>query len=852
MQPMSKLIRFFILLPLLSALLCADVIRQHAVISTSGQSTTIRNEPGAVTVSFEELIAGAPSTVSIAIAGCESGGTCTTLETNTSTTAGQIRTPTISTVYDYFKITASWTGGSSVSVTINAVLTTAVNGSGGGGGSMTWPAGPGIPDYGGSSAWLTSFTAFGSEAGVATSADPGATVNVPMVADGTHGIKPSPSGALGTLAFGAWPGSGVPNSTGSGWGSSYTVGTANGNLFTNEFTTLGDMDSGGASGGRTRLAGPTGPNGVPQILTDIPSGGAAAAEQWSLGGVPVDATNPATLLVTDRANYLNWTSGTALALPSIGSAGFASNFPFVIQNGLAVGSGNTLVITPNAGNSDLIDGAATGNLLAQFAGFIYQPTWTSGAGAWQSIKFPTLGAFPACADSAGNHLNFSTTAGFSCGTSSGSGTFSGLTPGTNVSTTPFSVAPGSAVGGSTSNFSVLGPASDTNTASVVNVDTGASSTQPSFRAGIQGNDIIKAIAPTSSSQQLIFGACYTSSSPATGSDGARQVACSNSNGVGIARFQSGSASGYNNTVVQSQAQSAGSSAWKLFGGRQGINADGSIGSGTEPFTVYGNGAIVSTPVARTSGVAPYFTINAPADTGQTAATESIGLNVIGATRTWAAGTVATQREYLFQHPTYATGTFTKAATVAIDAAPAGGTFTNGPYALWVQAGLAQFDGGIVSTTGNFTTSITCTAATCLGSATATTQAAAYNTTQVATTAYVDTVHNANITSSGSITVVAPYTTVICTSTCNVTPLVPSTTIPIELCVLNEPGVSTVITMNAVASTSYPKADNSGFGTANTGTMVSNGANGNKVCLIGQDATHYALGAVNASANWTVN
>jgi hypothetical protein len=112
--------------------------------------------------------------------------------------------------------------------------------------------------------------------------------------------------------------------------------------------------------------------------------------------------------------------------------------------------------------------------------------------------------------------------------------------------------------------------------------------------------------------------------------------------------------------------------------------------------------------------------------------------------------------------------------------------------------------------------------------------------------------NANITGSGSISVVAPYTTVICTSTCNVTPLVPSTTVPIELCVLNEPGVSTVITMNAVASTAYPKADNSGFGTANTGTMVSNGANGNKVCLIGQDATHYALGAVDAISNWTVN
>jgi len=35
-------------------------------------------------------------------------------------------------------------------------------------------------------------------------------------------------------------------------------------------------------------------------------------------------------------------------------------------------------------------------------------------------------------------------------------------------------------------------------------------------------------------------------------------------------------------------------------------------------------------------------------------------------------------------------------------------------------------------------------------------------------------------------------------------------------------------------------------------MVSSAATGNKVCLIGKDSTHYELGAVNASANWTVN
>jgi len=104
--------------------------------------------------------------------------------------------------------------------------------------------------------------------------------------------------------------------------------------------------------------------------------------------------------------------------------------------------------------------------------------------------------------------------------------------------------------------------------------------------------------------------------------------------------------------------------------------------------------------ARTSGVASYFTVTTPADTGLTAATESIGVNFATGTRTWADGTVATQREFRVSAPTYnkttTAATFTKAATFAISAAPiagAGVTITN-PYAFWVQAGVAQFDGSL--------------------------------------------------------------------------------------------------------------------------------------------------------------
>jgi hypothetical protein len=58
------------------------------------------------------------------------------------------------------------------------------------------------------------------------------------------------------------------------------------------------------------------------------------------------------------------------------------------------------------------------------------------------------------------------------------------------------------------------------------------------------------------------------------------------------------------------------------------------------------------PAARTSGVASYFTVTPAPDTGLTASTASIGLNLPTATRTWADGTVTVQYERFFAGPTY--------------------------------------------------------------------------------------------------------------------------------------------------------------------------------------------------------
>ena len=110
------------------------------------------------------------------------------------------------------------------------------------------------------------------------------------------------------------------------------------------------------------------------------------------------------------------------------------------------------------------------------------------------------------------------------------------------------------------------------------------------------------------------------------------------------------------------------------------------------------------PTARTSGIAPYFTVNTPADTGITTATEAIGVNFNTNTRTWVDGTVDTQREFLFQAPTYnkttTAATFTQAGTLVISGAPIAGTGVTitSPWGLWQQSGnfhIGSFVGGSI-------------------------------------------------------------------------------------------------------------------------------------------------------------
>lgn len=107
------------------------------------------------------------------------------------------------------------------------------------------------------------------------------------------------------------------------------------------------------------------------------------------------------------------------------------------------------------------------------------------------------------------------------------------------------------------------------------------------------------------------------------------------------------------------------------------NNAGSFGGDATFTRVLASGVLSVTPSARTSGATSYFTITAPADTGITTATESKGINVVGATRTWADGTVTKQEEYFFGAPVYnkttTSATFTDAYTMTIGGPPTGGT-----------------------------------------------------------------------------------------------------------------------------------------------------------------------------------
>lgn len=175
--------------------------------------------------------------------------------------------------------------------------------------------------------------------------------------------------------------------------------------FSNPMTTLGDMIYGAMGGAAARLAGPTGPAGVPQTVTDTPSGGAAIAETFALPGLAarsvVDPAVSDTILATDcspaRVAYQT-SASVAVTLPDATTLGVPACV-FRIANMM---TGNFIIVTVTPATWTLSFANTTG----QTSVLIYQgqeATFSVDAagGIWDVDIAPAFSYYPTGEDPSG-------------------------------------------------------------------------------------------------------------------------------------------------------------------------------------------------------------------------------------------------------------------------------------------------------------------------------------------------------------------------------------------------------------------------------------------------------------------
>lgn len=158
----------------------------------------------------------------------------------------------------------------------------------------------------------------------------------------------------------------------------YTIGNApagSGTINAAQQFAIAQYSAAGSAATVSGIAGPTAVNSVPQFWITTPSAGAATATTSAPAGVVTNAQTGTTYTIaaTDRAEYLSFSNGSAIAitLPQAGTTGFASNFVFV---GCDIGAG-TATITPTTSTISYTTGSSYSAAQATLALTTGQCAW---------------------------------------------------------------------------------------------------------------------------------------------------------------------------------------------------------------------------------------------------------------------------------------------------------------------------------------------------------------------------------------------------------------------------------------------------------------------------------------------
>jgi hypothetical protein len=356
------------------------------VIAVSGSSVTIENTARSFDATFEETETGGPATVSITVAGCMPNGSCDAVaDTNTSTST-HIRAVAFTKVYHSFVVTASWTGGTSVKVSITPVIANVKKGGTGSGATTCSGLSDAAPSCSTDATLVANVVGAertsnknaangyaGLDAGtkIAAAQLPTATTTtlggvkdlaavannfitsivggVPVQARPNCGnLSDSGTGCSATLAAVATSGSATDLGSG-------TTAVARGGTGLNSVAANG-LPYGAGTSPMSILAAAT--TNCAWLLQANVTASTAVAPAWGCPGVATNAQTGTTytVLFSDRLSYVSFSNASPIAvtLPQAGSTGFASNFGFIACD---IGAG-TATITPTTSTISYSDGTS--------------------------------------------------------------------------------------------------------------------------------------------------------------------------------------------------------------------------------------------------------------------------------------------------------------------------------------------------------------------------------------------------------------------------------------------------------------------------------------------------------------